>query len=263
MWSHRFGTEGRRVGCRPFVVPIAPTGQSWSAMKVSRRRMITMLPPALALAACAPGRDSAAPDGQQSRPIVDVRDFGALGDGVTDESSAIEAAVAALRPGSILRFPKDSFRFARRYPPGNAAIALTGISHLDIEFEPGAELVMDNLDPDTGAPVTASSSGALPPPSRSATSRFGGQHGHPARWVTGSGSSVIPPALLPHRRDGTDHPAAISDVHIADCEVPFRPEASAILLGVSDCVVERLHMRRDLGRRSAPSTPADGARSGI
>ena len=225
--------------------------------------MFTMLPPALALVACAPGRESTGPKVEQSRPIVDVGDFGARGDGVTDDSSAIEAAVAALRPGSFLRFPKGSFRFARRYPPGNAAIAITGISHLDIEFEPGAELVMDNLDPDTGE---GTSHGIfIRGPATAIALR-----NVKIRWATrpprsmGDGIRILgyptDTATAPAGWNGP--PAAISDVHIADCEVQFSPQAGAILLGVS-IAWSRAYACNRPRQTVCTSTPADGARSGV
>jgi Pectate lyase superfamily protein len=46
---------------------------------------------------------------------VDVRDFGAVGDGVADDSAAIVAAVGA-SGGRPLYFPKGSYRFSNTIP---------------------------------------------------------------------------------------------------------------------------------------------------
>lgn len=42
-------------------------------------------------------------------PTVNVADFGAVGDGTTDDSSAIAAAVAATPSGAVLMFPEGTF----------------------------------------------------------------------------------------------------------------------------------------------------------
>ncbi|HEY9264035.1 MAG TPA: glycosyl hydrolase family 28-related protein, partial [Mycobacterium sp.] len=83
-----------------------------------------------------------------SQPVttVNVRDYGAVGDGVTDDSAAIKAAEAALTSGSRLYFPEGDYRFAQQHPAGDAAILLRGLSNVTVEFAPGARLLMDNLD---------------------------------------------------------------------------------------------------------------------
>lgn len=79
---------------------------------------------------------------------VNVRDFGAVGDGITDDSAAIKAAEATMAAGKCLFFPAGDYRFATKHPTGRAAVALTGLSNVGIEFAPGARLLMDNLDAD-------------------------------------------------------------------------------------------------------------------
>jgi hypothetical protein len=44
------------------------------------------------------------------RESVSVRDFGAVGDGVTDDTVAIQAAVDSLAAGSVLNFPNGTYR---------------------------------------------------------------------------------------------------------------------------------------------------------
>ncbi|HEY6549511.1 MAG TPA: right-handed parallel beta-helix repeat-containing protein, partial [Vicinamibacteria bacterium] len=53
--------------------------------------------------------DPKAPGGPGA-PVVSVRDFGARGDGVTSDTSAIQAAVAAVPPGGTLSFPAGTYR---------------------------------------------------------------------------------------------------------------------------------------------------------
>lgn len=77
---------------------------------------------------------------------INVRDFGAVGDGVTDDAAAIKSAQNAMSNGDVLFFPSGSYRFATQNPAGSAAIVLNGLSNIAIVFEPGAKLLMDNLD---------------------------------------------------------------------------------------------------------------------
>ncbi len=76
---------------------------------------------------------------------LSVRDFGAFGNGQTDDAAAIGRAVAVL--GSMtdaeLFFPAGYYRVATA---GRPAIELSGVSHVGIRFAPGAVLYMDNGD---------------------------------------------------------------------------------------------------------------------
>lgn len=79
---------------------------------------------------------------------VNVMAFGAVGDGVASDSLAIKSAQAALTDNSVLYFPAGTYRFSQRNPAGAAAITLAGLSNVGVFFEPGATLLMDNLDDD-------------------------------------------------------------------------------------------------------------------
>jgi hypothetical protein len=77
--------------------------------------------------------------------------FGAIGDGVADDQPAITKAVVALthNKGGTLEFPRGIYRCARQSGMQNA-IEIVGISNVTISFEPGAVLLMDNLNPQSG-----------------------------------------------------------------------------------------------------------------
>ena len=51
-----------------------------------------------------------APPGGPGAPVVSVKAFGAQGDGVTSDTAAIQAAVAAVPPGGTLQFPPGTYR---------------------------------------------------------------------------------------------------------------------------------------------------------
>ena len=61
------------------------------------------------------------------REFVSVKDFGAVGDGVTDDTAAINAALAAVPVGGVLRFPAGTYRVTSQIviPPGKR-LALIG-----------------------------------------------------------------------------------------------------------------------------------------
>jgi hypothetical protein len=66
------------------------------------------------------------------RDIVSVKDFGAVGDGVTDDTAAIQAAIVAHRNGEIVWFPDGTYL--------TSGIIVYSNNHLS--FSPGAELKM-------------------------------------------------------------------------------------------------------------------------
>ncbi|MFS0899164.1 glycosyl hydrolase family 28-related protein, partial [Mycolicibacterium litorale] len=189
---------------------------------------------AAALAACAL-------DGRPT--VVDVRAFGARGDGIADDSQAIQAAAAALRPEGILRFPRGVYRFAQRWPPGGAAIVLSGTTDVTVEFDPGAELYMDNLHP---TERTGSSHGVLVrgPVSRVTLRDINIRWADGARRSLGDGIRVEgmptagedPPSGWP----GQDTP--VDGVVVSGCTVRSSPQTGVVMLGVSDIEVTGLRV---------------------
>jgi hypothetical protein len=204
-------------------------------MTVSRRRLLTLTPVVLALAACA----------GSSRTTVNVRDHGAVGDGSHDDSAAIIAAAKAMKSGSNLYFPKGSYRFAQRTPPGKAAIALTGLSDFDIRFDPDAELVMDNLDP---VRHTGTSHGIF---IQGPSSRISLQNikirwaQQPSERSFGDGIRLLGyPAVGKVPAAGWNGaPTPINGVTISDCDIKSAPQAGIIVIGASDTRVTNVHMQ--------------------
>ncbi|MCV7154023.1 glycosyl hydrolase family 28-related protein, partial [Mycolicibacterium pyrenivorans] len=175
---------------------------------------------------------AALPGCRRGRGVVDVRAFGARGDGVTDDSRAIQAAAAALRPHHTLYFPRGTYRFAQRRPSGDAAIVVTGVSDVAVEFDPGAELLMDNLDPATH---TGTSHGVLVqgPVSRIALRRVN------VRWAADAQRSLGDGIRVLGRPDGG---APVAGISLTDCVVRASPQAGVILMGASDIAVTGLQV---------------------
>lgn len=204
-------------------------------MKLSRREVLVAVPAAAALALVAR---------PPVRSTINVRDHGAVGNGIADDSAALRSAVAAVKSGSILFFPKGSYRFAQQHPPGNAAIVIDGISNVDIVFEPGAELVMDNLDP---ANRTGTGHGIFirGPAKRIALRNIKIRWDKPtSRRSFGDGIRVMGYPSLVGAPTGWSGPVApVSSLTITDCQIESSPQAGVILIGVSDIEIERLHVQ--------------------
>ena len=78
--------------------------------------------------------------------ILNVRDYGAAGDGATDDTAAINAAAADLRDGEILYFPAGTYllhEYGERY-----IILIKDKKNVRIEMEDGAILQMDTVEDD-------------------------------------------------------------------------------------------------------------------
>lgn len=232
-------------------------------VSVSRRRLLLAGPAAVALACSSPSR----------RQIVDVREHGAVGDGRADDSAAITAAVQAVRPGAVLRFPAGNYRFAQRNPPAAAAIALVGMSDVDVEFAPDAELIMDNADPQTD---TGTSHGVLirGPAHNIALRNVRIRWEHETTRSLGDGIRVIgyPDESGAALDRWSGPPAPVSRITLSDCLIQRAPQAGFVMAGVSDIVVtdsrsehtraDGLHFnacrRATISRHTAIDTGDDG-----
>jgi hypothetical protein len=205
-------------------------------MSLSRRQLLSVFAATTVLAACSGGT---------SRDVVNVRNHGATGDGKADDSKAIHAAVAALKPGSTLLFPSGSYRFAEQSPAAGAAIVIAGMSDVTVEFDSGAELVMDNLDSADG---TGTSHGILirGPGSgitlRNIRIRWAGR---PSRRSMGDGIRIVgyPSDSGPPAPGWTASGGGISDVNVVNCELRSCPQAGVIMIGVSDIKVADLRVQ--------------------
>lgn len=202
--------------------------------------MLLAAPAAIALAACSPSASSS---------TVNVRDHGAVGDGTTDDSTAITAAAAALKPGGVLHFPAGNYRFAQRNPRSTAAIGIVGMSDIDIDFAPGAEILMDNVDPRT---KTGTSHGILV---RGPASNISMRNVH-IRWVQqtqrsmGDGIRIVgyPDDVGAPPQGWRGPPTPVSGVNLSDCLIQSAPQAGVVMMGVSDVTVVNLraeHTRAD------------------
>lgn len=168
---------------------------------------------------------------------INVKDYGAIGDGIADDSAAIKAAEAALTSGGRLYFPDGDYRFAQQNPAGNAAIVLKGLSNVTVEFEPGARLLMDNLAPNghgTGHGIRvegAASHVTLLNPTIEWVTRPAARSFGDGISVLGWPSDTAPPA------GWTGSTGMVEFVSIVNGRVVNAPQAGAVIMGASDVTV--------------------------
>lgn len=181
--------------------------------------------------------------------VLNVRSYGALGDGTTNDSTAIKAAEAALTSGKALLFPKGSYRFTQQSPSGGAALVISGKSNVAVIFEPGAELLMDNLD---GSGNGTSHGIAV----RGAGSRIALVNPK-VRWASvpsarsnGDGLNILGyPSDSAPAGGWTGSTGTLTDLRITNAAVINAPQTGAVIMGCSDVAVSNFR---------AEGTLADG-----
>lgn len=174
-------------------------------------------------------RTAASIEAARTPATISVKDqeYGAVGDGTTNDTAAVQEAVAALTTGDSLYFPPGSYRIAT----AGDAITLDGISDVSIVFAVGAELLMDNLDgSDEGTGHGVKVVGAC---SNVRLDRVRVRWAStPAARSLGSGFHI-----LGYPRDSgvqagwTGSTGTCADVHLIDCTTINAPQCGAIFMG--------------------------------
>lgn len=180
------------------------------------------------------------PKSTQTAVIINVKQYGAVGDGITDDSAAIKAAEAAMTSGARLYFPKGSYRFAQQNPAGSAAVVLNGLSNVTVEFAVGARLLMDNLAANghgTGHGIRvqgAASHVTILNPTIEWVTR-------PSARSFGDGISVLGwPSDSPPPVGWTGSTGKVQFVSIVNARVVNSPQAGVVVMGASDVTVTNM-----------------------
>ncbi len=174
---------------------------------------------------------------EKASESFDVRAFGAAGDGTTDDQPALTRAANAVaqNKGGVLHFPAGVYRCAAQKRMQNG-IEFVGVSGVTILFDPGAVLLMDNLNPQTGL----------------------GERGHgilvrgpchditltnvAVKWAKKPGGRSMGDAF---RFEGfPDADRCISNIKMIHCSAEFSPQTGAVLMGCSDIDVEDFRVSR-------------------
>lgn len=205
----------------------------WAVLAWARRQFADAKTTTMAI------RSTKSTSSTSSTPIttVNVKDYGAVGDGVTDDSAAIKAAEAALTSGQRLHFPEGTYRLAQQNPAGNAAVLLKGLSDVTVEFAPGARLLMDNLDAaghgtGHGIRVEGATSNVT---ILNATIEW---KTRPSARSFGDGFSILGWASdTPPPPGWTGSTGTVSNVSLVNAKVINAPQTGAIFMGASDVTV--------------------------
>ncbi|SIR63052.1 glycosyl hydrolase family 28-related protein [Williamsia sterculiae] len=166
--------------------------------------------------------------------VVNVKDYGATGDGTTDDSAAITAATSALTNGQTLYFPAGNYRFAQKNPASGAAVAVVGKSNIAIMFDPAARLTMDNLDSSgngTGHGILvkgAATNVTLVNPNITWTTVPSARSFGDGVHVLGYPSDSAPPA------GWVGSTGTVTNLTVINGRVANAPQTGMVLLGVSD-----------------------------
>lgn len=206
---------------------------TWAVLAWARRQFLGSTATTTAV------RQTSLSSSSTSTPVatVNVKDYGAVGDGITDDSAAIKAAEAAMTSGQRLYFPEGTYRFAQQNPAGNAAVLLKGLSDVTVEFAPGARLLMDNLDAEGhgtshGIRVEGAASNVtilnatVEWKIRTSARSFGDGFS-----VLGWASNTPPPP------GWTGSTGTVSNVSLINAKVINAPQTGAVFMGASDVTV--------------------------
>lgn len=172
---------------------------------------------------------------------LNVRDFGALGNGTTNDQPAIDAAVSAMGNGSLLFFPPGSYLYQKTANAGNdqAAIKLDGLSDVAVVFDQGAELVMDTL---TGGGTSGTRHGVLVLGAaenvwlENITVRWDPV---PSARTLGDGIRVLGyPSDSAPAGGWTATTGTVKNIHILNCTSISCPQTGCIVMGATDVRVD-------------------------
>jgi hypothetical protein len=167
----------------------------------------------------------------------DVRAFGAAGDGVTDDQPAIIQAMKAVakNKGGVLYFPHGVYRCARQKGAQNG-IEFSGVSNVTILFDPGAVLLMDNLNPKNGH-GDAGHGVVIKGPCHDITLQ-----NVAVKWATRPSARTMGDGF---RFEGfPDDDRCISNIRMIQCSAENSPQTGAVLMGCSDIDVENFRVTR-------------------
>jgi hypothetical protein len=171
------------------------------------------------------------------RNVHNVKDYGATGDGVTNDAAAIDAAVAALTDDSMLVFPPGQYLYSKTSSASNVAgaIKLDGLDRVAVVFDPAAELVLDTL---TGGGGTGTRHGLLVHGSCSdvwvenVTLRW---NPAPTARTLGDGFRFLGyPSDSAPGGGWTTTTGKVQNVHLINCTTVAAPQTGAIFMGCSD-----------------------------
>ena len=164
---------------------------------------------------------------------LNVKQFGAVGDGQKDDFSAIKKAGLALTDQHILYFPAGTYRIQTR---GNL-IEIEGVSNIAIFFETEAVLLMDNLN-DEGA--GSGHAFYFKGPAENLTLEgISIKWKRPKKRSHGDGIRIDGP----FSNQGPSADRTFKHITIKNCSVENSPQTGMILMGCSHIHIENIDLK--------------------
>ena len=168
-------------------------------------------------------------------PILNIREFGAAGDGIADDSAALKQAAERLKSngGGTLEFPAGTYRIGTV----GGGLILDEQSNVKVVFADGAVLLMDNLLPDGN----------------------GGGHGitvrGPAKNIELHNIKVQWKNKARTRSNGDgfrfegypDSRRTLKRIRMENCQVQRSAQTGAVFMGCSDVTVKNFTIRESWG----------------
>lgn len=164
-------------------------------------------------------------------PTIDIKEYGAIGDGISDDFAAIQRAVKVLQPGDKLYFPSGTYCVKTK---GTLA-KVEGISDLTVHFAPHTILLMDNLD-EQGL----GSGHAFDFRGPTEGLMLDGLHirwkTNPSRRSKGDGIRIDGP----YSPLGPSAQRTIKKIFIKNCCIENAPQTGMVLMGCSEIVIDHI-----------------------
>ncbi|MEQ9443839.1 MAG: glycosyl hydrolase family 28-related protein [Cyclobacteriaceae bacterium] len=164
---------------------------------------------------------------------INVKKFGAAGDGAQDDTSAIRQATRALQHQSTLYFPSGTYRIQT---PGNA-VEVERLSGISVIFEPDAILLMDNLDANQLG--TGHAFYFKGPASNLIL------EGVSIKWKTRSSARSKGDGIRidgPYSSAGPSEDQTFKNIEIKNCDIENSPQTGMVLMGCSDIHIENIDL---------------------
>lgn len=165
--------------------------------------------------------------------IINIKDYGAIGNAKADDAYAIKKATSALKNNTTLYFPAGTYLIKAH---GNL-IEVQGLSDISIIFEPGAVLLMDNLDSNGKG-----SGHAFYFKGPAENLLLEGLH---VKWKTKPLARSKGDAVMidgPNSAAGPADDRTFKNITIRDCHFENTPQTGMVLMGCSDIDIENINL---------------------
>ncbi|MEM6843534.1 MAG: glycosyl hydrolase family 28-related protein [Bacteroidota bacterium] len=165
---------------------------------------------------------------------INVKQFGAAGNGQQDDSAAVKRAVQAMQDQYILYFPSGTYRIQTLGTP----VEIAGLSNIAIVFESEATLLMDNLN--TEQQGSGHAFYFKGPAENLLIEGASIKWNHrPSTRSKGDGIRIDGPCS----NKGPSNERTFKNITIKDCSIENSPQTGMILMGCSNIQIENIQLK--------------------